>query len=541
MSGAATDEFRRAAVYAALCAAGLFLIVGGFHVGDLTRAIYQDGDHASGPVISELFGARGSGEVTLGNFPWLESLFLDHWSRGLPDHRTLWEAWPFLLYFASAAVVGWTVALATSRHVGILVGLAMAIPAAPVISDLASPTYRGTSFAHAVLLSAFLVLLPRVARARTTVKLAWAVGLALSLVPGVASDPRLILVWAVGPFLVAVSVAWLTRVVGARVAGLAAISAVAGTALGYGLIKIAEHHGIGYYHLPIELDTITRLPTNVRFWFENVATFAHGRFQEPVLSSRALGWVAGGAALVGIPLLSIGVARRLPDHLTGPERRSEAGLLLAFWATVLAAMTVVFLVPLTAITIDVGSLRYVTILWPALLVLGGVTWGDRSVPWLACLVVATAVLGCVELVRGDYGGSAPWLSEGEISGVSRFVEANELDHGYAPYQDAAPLTWASDFEVKSYPINMCGSAVPAPDRCQFSLHTMDSWYRPTHGVRTFYLWDDRRLSGDRYLAPPPHRWGRPFATANFGHLHLYAYDYDLGRQVRLPPARQDAG
>ena len=187
--------------------------------------------------------------------------------------------------------------------------------------------------------------------------------------------------------------------------------------------------------------------------------------------------------------------------------------------------------------IDVASLRYVTVLWPALLVLVGVVWGVRAVPWLAVLVTLTALLGCLELLRGDYG-RAPWLTDREVAEVTGFAEANGLDHGYAPYKDAAPLTYASDFKVKSYPVNMCGSEVQAPERCQFSLHTIDAWYRPEPGVRTFYLWDDRHLRGDFYLAPPRAQWGRPFATASFAHLHLYAYDYDLARVVGLPPNRQ---
>jgi hypothetical protein len=69
---------------------------------------------------------------------------------------------------------------------------------------------------------------------------------------------------------------------------------------------------------------------------------------------------------------------------------------------------------------------------------------------------------------------------------------------------------------------------------------MDSWYRPTPRVRTFYVWDDRSQPPDVHVARPPRRWGRPFATADAGHLHLYAYDYDLAYVLpagtRPPPA-----
>src|SRR5436190_18316000 len=104
MSGRTRDPIWRAVIFAAPIAAGLFLIIGAFKVGDLTRGIYLEPDHASTPVIAQLFGSRGPGQVTLGNYPWLESLFLERWTRSLPDHRTAWEVWPYLLYFASAAL-----------------------------------------------------------------------------------------------------------------------------------------------------------------------------------------------------------------------------------------------------------------------------------------------------------------------------------------------------------------------------------------------------------------------------------------------------
>jgi len=318
---------------------------------------------------------------------------------------------------------------------------------------------------------------------------------------------------------------------------------LAGAALGYLLEAIAEQHRIVYYHLQYELASITKVPTNARLLLENVATFVHGRFQTPFLSSRGIEYVVAAIAVVGIPLLCVVIARRVRPLVAERGASNEAKLLVAFWATTLAAMTAVFLLPITPVVVDVGSLRYATVLWPALLVLVAVVWGSRAVPWLALLVVATSALGCLELLRDDYGPHpGRWLTDGEVSGAERFVEANGLDHGYAGYKDASPLTYASDFEVRSYPVNMCGSAVPVPQRCQFPLHTMDSWYEPRPRIRTFYIWDDRSQGPDVHVARPPSHWGRPFATARFGHLHLYAYDYDLAYVLaagtRPPPPAQ---
>jgi hypothetical protein len=88
----------------------------------------------------------------------------------------------------------------------------------------------------------------------------------------------------------------------------------------------------------------------------------------------------------------------------------------------------------------------------------------------------------------------------------------------------------SGFDVRAYPIQPC--LLPARDHyCPFSLHTIQSWYEPKQGVRTFYVTNRFRLEPD--LNPPPASWGRPFKVARFGDLTVYAYNYDLA--TRLDP------
>jgi hypothetical protein len=523
MSGRVRDPIWRAAIYAAPLAVGAFLLIGAFEVGGYTQSLYENPDHASTPVIAQLFDDRDGGEVILGNYPWLESLFIEHWTRGLPDHRTIWEIGPFLLYGLTVVLVGWTVARAVSRVAGVLVGLALLVPAEPVLWAVAAPALRGTTLAHAVLLSALLITVPRLASWRRAWQGVWALGLALTLAPGVASDPILMLVWGVAPFLVAVAVAWRVRLIETGSAALAAISCAAGTALGYLVERLAEHERIVYFHIDLQID-LSKLGTNARLLLEDVALFAHGEFETPFLSTHGIGWIVAAVAVVAIPVLCLIIGRRLPRLIANPSGSREAQLLGLFWATAVVGMAVVFLVPVEGVVVDTGSVRYVTILWPALLALVAITWGARAVPWLAILVVGTAALGCLELLRGDYGGE-DFLTERDVAGVTRFVEANDLDHGYAGYADAAPLTYASDFRVEAYPVIMCFRTPTG--RCEMPLHRMDSWYRPEPGARTFYLWDDRPVTPDIEVEPPPRRWGRPFRVARFGHLRVYAYDYDL--------------
>jgi hypothetical protein len=65
-----------AAISIAIVAAGAFIVAFAMRAGDVVNGIYRNADYAATPVIAELFGKRGSGDITLGNYPWLESLYV---------------------------------------------------------------------------------------------------------------------------------------------------------------------------------------------------------------------------------------------------------------------------------------------------------------------------------------------------------------------------------------------------------------------------------------------------------------------------------
>jgi hypothetical protein len=104
-----------AAIGIAIVAAGAFLVALALREGEVIDGIYRNADYASTPVIAELFGERGSGDVTLGNYPWLESLYVLRLTSWLPHHIGVWEALPFLGYAAAILAFAWTLRVGDGR------------------------------------------------------------------------------------------------------------------------------------------------------------------------------------------------------------------------------------------------------------------------------------------------------------------------------------------------------------------------------------------------------------------------------------------
>jgi hypothetical protein len=177
----------------------------------------------------------------------------------------------------------------------------------------------------------------------------------------------------------------------------------------------------------------------------------------------------------------------------------------------------------------INAVRFLTTLWPALLTLIVIVHGRRAITGLALLAAGCAILGSFALGRGLYTpgtGEPPDGREAEL--LAGFVAENDLDHGYAGYWDAAPISVQSDFEARTYPIEPCGPQVNT--YCPFHSHQIESWYEPKEGVRSFYVVNGLPLPPA--TGPPPVEWGMPFETAQLGDLTVYAYDYDISSRFQ---------
>jgi hypothetical protein len=525
----ASPAIERLATWVALAAVGVFLVWSLAEIHRLLGVIYENSDNASAPVMAEFLPDRGSGLVTLGNYPWLEPLYLLHLTRWLPDHRVAWEIEPFLIYALTIALVGWTVARTVSRHAGLLVGLALAAPAPWVIWMLGAPNMRLLTLAHAVILAAFLVTAPAASRWGRGKQLVWAGALAISLAPGVASDP-LVVIGAMVPFLAAVTLGWRLSLIDGEATLLAAAACFLGGGAGRGLEWFAEHHHLVYFHEDFPLATAGQAMSNVRLLLEDIALFVHGRLGGASDLFSVTVELIALVAMVGVPVLCVMVGRRGLTLLRDQGRPPAQRLLAVYWAIAGAAVAVAFIS--SSAPEDVTSVRYMTILWPALLTLGVIVWRRQALVWLATLAAGTAILGCIEIARDGYSSGDPRSPGGdEVLQLKRFVASNGLDHGYGQYWDAAAITDETDFDTRVYPIDVCGPG--DSQRCQYWLHTIETWYEPKPGVRTFYLSDDSGLPNP--VGSPPAGWGAPAKTAHFGHLTVYAYDFDLASRLG-PPA-----
>src|SRR4051812_37948658 len=167
-------RWETAATWTAIAAVGAFLFILALRFGDVVDGIYRDSDYASTPVIAQLFGNKGSGAVTLGNYPWIESLYVLRLTRWLPDHRGVWNGLPFAGYVCTVLIFAWTLRRTVSSRAALVGALAVACPAPLVVGLLGAPANRLPTLAHAVLLAAFLITLPTLASRPWWVRGVWA-------------------------------------------------------------------------------------------------------------------------------------------------------------------------------------------------------------------------------------------------------------------------------------------------------------------------------------------------------------------------------
>jgi hypothetical protein len=520
------EALQRVALVAALVSVAVFLVWSAIRIDGLLAVLYQNSDVASAPVLAEFMGERGSGQVTLGYYPWLEPLYALHLTRWLPDHRVAWEILPFAIYAATIALVGWTVRRVVSTAAGVAVALAMAAPAPLVIWMLGAPNMRLFTLTHAVILAAFLVTAPAMSAWGRGRQAIWASALAVSLAVGASSDP-LVLIGGAAPFLVAVAGGWALGALRRGAAAIAAGACLAGVAGGWLLERLAEQDGVVYFERDFGLTSLDQMGSNVGLLFEDIALFVHGRLG----GSGALGVfmeIVAWAAFVGLPILALLALRPLRRAIRDGDPAQR--LLAVYCATAVATVAAAFIVS-TAVE-DITAVRYMTILWPALLILGTIVWPRRGPTAIAALATVTAVIGCLELANDRYAAGDPRVPQGpEADQLADFVRANRLDHGYASYWNAAALTERTEFEARTYPIAECG--VGNRKRCPWPLHTIDSWYRPKSEVSTYYLTSDTGLPTP--LGPPPANWGRPVKRVRFGHLTVYVYDFDIASRLAPVP------
>jgi hypothetical protein len=493
----------------------------------LVQAVYLSADVSSAPVIAELSDEAPPGsEVVLGNFPWYEAYWFETLTRWAPAHRQLWQVAPYLFSLAGVACVAWSAWRTAGRWAGAMVAVALGCASGGLLSYQFAWSIHAAVLFHAPLLGAFLVLCASRGGllGPLPVHIAAAVGLTLFTAVGVASD-RLLVVAGLAPLaLGGLGVAWLAPGSLRRRLALTAVGVAAGSAvLAVPIGAAARDAGIRAADFPIRFADFDQIGPNVRLLFESLAYLAGGDFggKEPSFES-VIQLLCAVAVAMGAVWAARFARRFLAEGPADPVRAAH----VLFWTAAGALTALTFLI--SSLPVDKFTSRYVIVTLYSVAALLAVA-GAASTGWRRAAVTGgvalVALSGVASLARRDLQDNPAGYPTGGVSGqVADLVAEEGLDHGYAGYWDAAPITWQTKARARVYPIEPCIPGLPRKGGyCPFPFHRIDSWYRPKEGVRTFLVIDPTQPG---VQAPDP-RFGPAERTERIGQLEVRVYGYDI--------------
>ena len=506
--------------------------------GALVSALYLNPDIASAPVIASLLAHAPAGRVvTLGNYPWYEPLWLLELTRGLPWHRELWEAAPFLVAAADLALVVWMAWRAVGPQAALITGVVLACTTHGMRFVLLTPNAHGAALFHGVLLGAALVFVSR-RGSRISTPVLVAGGLALSVITAIGVSDRLLVIDSLVPFVFTAWFCWWrTRSTAQRMIALVA-SNLAVLALLLGLLAetaMRADHVAQTRDFGLTFVQANQLLPNVGIFVSAFSYLGGGDFFGAPISGGGLASLAAGLLTLAAGAAVVRWCWRAAPNLLAPPRRLTSAALaretyIVFWATTLVFTVAAFL--LSSAPQDVRDSRYfvaafvaVVALLPALAPTGG---RARLVLVAGVSVYALLALrSSIEEGRYAYGTQ---ITTAETQQLVRYADRQRLAYGYADYTTAPVLTWATGLRVHVFPVRPCSQGL-----CAFYLHTISSWYAPHPGARTFLIVDQASQGSYLPVTRPSAAFGRPASRAQLGDLTIYVYNHDIAAQLGPNP------
>jgi hypothetical protein len=514
----------------------LYLVLVLTHLNHLLVNINGNADASSAPVLGELYADREGGRVILANLPWFSTLIFELATKWLPAHRQIWEIGPYLFGLLSIAVMSWTAWRVAGRWAAALTGVILLCAGPLVLELMLTLNDHTTSWYSLALLAAFLVLI-----AERGSSLGWLPLTALTLIVGVivginaASDKALVAAGLL-PLLFASVTTWaLSRSarttkamgLGVAVAAVAGISAALTT-------SIMHSAGVFLAFYELRFASLEAVSTNFKSWWQSIAILGNGDFFGNAITFTTLLALAGGALSVGMTLFIPWrtwryIDRQRSDDESHDERDDERddeslderlSVYMLFWTASLVCLSAAFI--LSSAPAGVETARYlVGVVFAVAAILPLLARG--SVAARAIVVAGTLIflLNSVIALHHDDLTKAPSAqgpSPQVAQDVARTAESLHATHGFAPYWDAAPITWRSNFKVQVAPIIGCASPTKL---CPGTFNYLEVWYRPTP-LRTFVLTDS---SGPPWSVPAA--LGQALATYRFGTVTMYVYNYNV--------------
>jgi len=527
--------------WAPLVLAGAYLSALLVQYGQIVEATYLDADAASAPVIGQLYGgAVAHREVVLGQMAWFSTLMFELATRWLPLHRQIWEAAPYAMALASAALIAWGLWHVAGRWAA-TVGGAIVVCAAPhTLHLLFSLNDHSPTWFSLALLAGMLVLLERDAEGLKTV---WAVlavvGVGTIVGANMASDTLLVGAGFVPVLLAVAVVRVLPDLQTDPRALLLMLATLAVACVAAELTRLLMHHE--NVIVPSEvthtgLASAEALTSNFELWWQSIASLGNGEFFGDTLNLiSALQVACAGLSLLAVIVLVPRIAwRELARHLRAdrpdaPETKApriEAPRIAwcVFWGSSAILLSAGFIASSTPV--DIESDRYLVGLIYAAAALVPLLGASGTLRRLAISAGATvfAFTGLLSLLQGTVtANTGNFPSAGVSAQVARIARGEHLTVGYAGYWDAAPITWATHFAVKVYPVQQCGARL-----CKFDIHYISSWYDTRPGLRTFLIDDPTQP----VATPPVAALGKPSAVYHIDELTMYVYPYDIASRLR---------
>jgi hypothetical protein len=344
---------------------------------------------------------------------------------------------------------------------------------------------------------------------------------------GYASDPLFGLA-GLGPFLLAgLGCAWLARPLRPRQITLAIGAVVAIALLSAAAIdRVMRHEHLLASLFPVRFAAYDQLLGHAGLLAQSLIVLMNGDFGGGAVSaSGLLALVCAAATLAGCWFAARSVAGLVRSS---PARLEPARLaFVSYWGA--SALLVSGAYVLSTVALKVQDKRYLVSVVYAVAVLVAIGAGNRprARAVICAGVIAILLASTTAIVHRDIQKSSytSFPDHREAAELGSWLRGEHLRIGYAPYWDAAPLTWDMNDGIDVYPVEAC-------DRdqvCQAGRPRILSWYEPRAGIRTFFIVDSRLIATGYSLGidGPEPSLGRPLLVHRIDQFTVYVYPDDV--------------
>lgn len=468
-------------------------------------------------LLSKTLAEGAGGAIYLSDAQWYSTILIDVLTYHLPNYQVVWIVWPLAAYVLGVGMLSMTVCKLAGRWAALMAAiLCLALTPAMLLPFLAQ-AFHGLTTINCILLAAFLVYLVEHGTHTTWATLVLAAGVGLFTGINMASDLLLVVIGFI-PFT-GVALILLARY--HDHASLRTTSVCMGTiatALGADFLTLKV--GQAFLLVPQTVGTRLVRPAEIAphvmlagavIWDEIGAAWGNAATAGS-LEELAIGIAALAVVVAAIVLLSLRMFRASPATGSMEIRRLLAHYLI--W-TAIASSDFAALAFTTA-AIDVGAVRYATVLWIA---------SAATLPLLFArsitrrIVFALLLTSLVTVHIGLMLAAQP-TPDTDVRAAVAYLESQHIRYGYADYWEANSTTWATDGMLTLRPASSCDAAGML---CAEVFGSAASWYAPQPGSSAVIVDPRHTLS-----IAPAEKYGPPLHVRHIGRLTIYIYDHDLG-------------